>query len=410
MAINKIKLGDYCQIEKGKTGIKKAIPGEYPMVVTAEKRITNNEYNFDCKAVIIPLVSSTGHGHASIKRLHYQENKFALGTILAALIVKDESVLDPRFLFIYLSYFKDQLLVPLMKGSANVSLNIGKISGVEIILPSIERQKEIIKLEKENSQILRLKNEIVIQIDLASKLRRLILQEAIEGKLTQDWRRENPDIEPANQLLKQIKKDKKRLIKGKKIKTEKMFKEIGDSNILFDLPRSWVRCRFGDLINISSGDGLTSKQMIEGDIPVFGGNGINGYHNEYNTSEETVTIGRVGAYCGAVHLTPQFSWITDNCFRVYFDKKSIFKDYLIWYLKYLNLGKMSYKGSQPVISSKRVYPLLTFLPPLQEQKEIVKKIEELTQRILALEEELRKSEESGQILMQAVLKEAFRDN
>ena len=61
-------------------------------MVTAEKRITHNEYQFDGKAVIIPLVSSTGHGHASLKRVHYQEGKFAIGSILAAVVVKDEEV------------------------------------------------------------------------------------------------------------------------------------------------------------------------------------------------------------------------------------------------------------------------------------------------------------------------------
>ena len=122
-----IKLGDYCDIIKGKTGIQKAVPGEYPLVVTAKNRLSHNEFQFDETAILIPLVSSTGHGHASINRLHYQEGKFALGTILCALIIKDSTIINPRFLFIYLSYFKDHLLVPLMKGAANVTLSIKKI-------------------------------------------------------------------------------------------------------------------------------------------------------------------------------------------------------------------------------------------------------------------------------------------
>ena len=79
-----IKLGNYCDFIKGAIGIQKAIPGEYPLVVTAENRLSHNEYQFDDTAILIPLVSSTGHGHASINRLHYQEGKFALGTILCA--------------------------------------------------------------------------------------------------------------------------------------------------------------------------------------------------------------------------------------------------------------------------------------------------------------------------------------
>ena len=142
------------------------------------------------------------------------------------------------------------------------------------------------------------------------------------------------------------------------LETAGIFKD----SYVFELPEGWAWCRLGDLLNISSGDGLTSSEMKNGEVPVFGGNGINGYHNAYNTNEETITIGRVGAYCGAVHLTPKLAWITDNCFRVIYDKGSINTNYLILHLKNMHLGKASFKGAQPVISGKRVYPMLTKLP------------------------------------------------
>ena len=94
----KFKLGEICSINKGSTGIKKAKKGKYPLVVTAEERESHNEYQFDAEAVCIPLVSSTGHGHASLKRIHYQEGKFALGTILAAVIPKDKEQISAKYL------------------------------------------------------------------------------------------------------------------------------------------------------------------------------------------------------------------------------------------------------------------------------------------------------------------------
>lgn len=404
-----IRLGDYCDIIKGSTGIKKAIPGEFPLVVTAEERQSHNEYQFDTTAVIIPLVSSTGHGHASIKRLHYQEGKFALGTILCAVLIKDTTIINPRFLYIYLSYFKDHLLVPLMKGAANVTLSIKKIKDVEIILPSLERQLEILDLESNSDLIDELTFEIQTQKQLISQLKQAILQEAIQGKLTQEWREQNPNTEPASELLERIKAEKEQLIKDKKTRKEKPLPTITEEEIHFEIPQSWAWCRLGELISISSGDGLTAKQMKPGQIPVFGGNGINGYHNAFNLEEATITIGRVGAYCGAVHLTPEFAWITDNCFRVYYDHSSISQEYLIWHLRYLNLGTASYDGSQPVISGKRIYPLLTFLPPFEEQNAIVEKVEVLMQKCNALEQEITQSEQHANMLMQAVLKEAFED-
>lgn len=71
---------------------------------------------------------------------------------------------------------------------------------------------------------------------------------------------------------------------------------------------SWEWVKLGNIIQVSSGDGLTKSKMEEGDIPVFGGNGISGYHNEYNRDRETLVIGRVGYYCGATHWSgPQIS-------------------------------------------------------------------------------------------------------
>lgn len=145
MSYKTVKLSEICTIEKGVTGITKAIEGEYPMVTMAEARTSHNEYQFDAKAVLIPLVSSSGHGHASMKRIHYQEGKFAIGSILCALIPKNEDEVNALFLYNYLNFQKETLLVvPLMRGAANVSLSIKSISSVEINLPPVEIQKELI--------------------------------------------------------------------------------------------------------------------------------------------------------------------------------------------------------------------------------------------------------------------------
>ncbi len=128
-------IGQVCDVIKGITGIKKAIDGDYPLVTTGDERGTHDSYQFDTNAVCIPLVSSTGHGHASIKRIHYQSGEFALGSILAAVIPKDEKMLSAKYLYYYLSSFKDEIIVPLMKGMANVSLSVTKIKTIPIVVP-----------------------------------------------------------------------------------------------------------------------------------------------------------------------------------------------------------------------------------------------------------------------------------
>ncbi|MCP4767614.1 MAG: restriction endonuclease subunit S [Gammaproteobacteria bacterium] len=133
-----------CDVIKGATGIKKAVEGAFPLVTTGVERGSHNTYQFDSDAVCIPLVSSTGHGHASIKRIHFQSGQFALGSILAAVIPKDEETLSAKYLYYYLNNFKDEIIVTLMKGMANVTLSVANLKTVAVLVPPIEKQIDIV--------------------------------------------------------------------------------------------------------------------------------------------------------------------------------------------------------------------------------------------------------------------------
>lgn len=143
---NLFELQELCRLEKGKTPIQKAIPGEYPLVVTTDKRSTCKDYQFDCKAVCLSLVSARGHGIAQISRIFYQEGKFALGNILCAIIPKDEKKLNAKYLQYYLFYMKDVLLTPLMKGGANVALHVKDLETVKLPLPPLAEQERIVSI------------------------------------------------------------------------------------------------------------------------------------------------------------------------------------------------------------------------------------------------------------------------
>jgi type I restriction enzyme S subunit len=154
-----LKLSECCTLEKGKTAIQKAKPGQYPMVVTTSERKSSNTYQFDKPTVCVPLVSSRGHGIACLNQVYYQEGKFALGNILCGVSPLDEKLLNAKYLYYYLNFKKDTLIVPLMKGDANVSLTVDSLKGVKILVPSIERQYEIIRMLDKFGTILKLLNE-----------------------------------------------------------------------------------------------------------------------------------------------------------------------------------------------------------------------------------------------------------
>ena len=144
MNAKKYRIGELCRMVKGTSPTLKTAPGPYPLVVTAAYRRTADSWQLEGPAVCIPLVSSTGHGDAALHRIHYQEGKFALANLLVALLPNDPSVCDAQYLFHLLMTKKDELLVPLMQGTANVSLKEQDIAGVEILLPPVAEQRRIV--------------------------------------------------------------------------------------------------------------------------------------------------------------------------------------------------------------------------------------------------------------------------
>ncbi|MBL0040053.1 MAG: restriction endonuclease subunit S [Xanthomonadales bacterium] len=278
----------------------------------------------------------------------------------------------------------------------------------EVALPPREEQTLLIeRIHRGRTAIGTVQHEITRQEALLAKLKQAILQEAIAGKLTANWRAAHPDVEPASQILQRIQAEKARLVAAKKIRPEKPLPKITLAEIPFEIPHGWEWCRLGNILNFSSGDGLTSAQMAGGDVPVFGGNGVNGFHNKANVEVETVVVGRVGANCGAVHMTPARAWVTDNAFITSFSEACLTKEFLVLLLRFLDLNHLSFDGSQPVISGKRVYPLPTPLPPIAEQAAIVARVEALMTTCSALEAEIEHARTHAAQLLQAVLKEAF---
>ena len=310
---------------------------------------------------------------------------------------------NPKFLvFVLNSSAIHELVMSATVGMAASQVNVSQVSIQNTLIPfpsSKEQQRIIDKLEALLPQIEKYDNA-QNKLDELNKtvkdiIKKSVLQEAIQGKLVSQLEEEGT----AKELLEQIEAEKQKLVKEGKLKKSalttstifrgddnKYYEQIGKNcvditeELPFDLPNNWTWCRFGNLVSITSGDNLTSKQMHNGKIPVYGGNGITGYHSKANIFEETIVIGRVGYYCGSIHLTPCQAWVTDNAFITQYSKL-LNRDFLIYLLTALNLGKCCNATAQPVVSGKKIYPLLIALPPLKEQQRIVAQIEKLFEQL-----------------------------
>ena len=171
-----IRLGEIANIEKGKIGIQKAIKGIYPLVVTSEERLSSNEYHFEGASVIVPLVSSTGHGHASMKRIHYQDGKYAVGNILGVIQTYLPNFFNTRFLFNYLDYYKEQFFVEKMKGAANVSLKLSSIQETPIPVIPISAQNKY-------EELMQYCDQLETSVKESQKLNEQLLQQVLRESL-----------------------------------------------------------------------------------------------------------------------------------------------------------------------------------------------------------------------------------
>lgn len=181
---------------------------------------------------------------------------------------------------------------------------------------------------------------------------------------------------------------------------------VGDGP--YEVPGKWVWTNLGNLIKVSSGKGLTSKEMDStGDIPVYGGNGFIGNHNKFIFDNYQIIIGRVGANCGNVHLTDNKSWITDNALVVSYDTESINRKYLYYLLRINDLGKYSTSTAQPVISGAKLYSIPVQLPPLKEQQRIVDRIEGLFEKLDKAKELIEEAREGFEKRKPSILERAF---
>lgn len=157
-------------------------------------------------------------------------------------------------------------------------------------------------------------------------------------------------------------------------------------------PKGWAKEIFEDVISLKSGDSLSAKQMIPGEYPVYGGNGINGFHNDFNKNGVYIVIGRVGAYCGNVRLVKGKFWLTDNAFELINKKNKFDYTFQTFLLSNLKLGNMAHKAAQPVISNIVLRGIEIIIPPIELQQHFASQVEAIEKQKDLLREQLKDAE------------------
>ena len=213
-----------------------------------------------------------------------------------------------------------------------------------------------------------------LNISFPDQMKKSILQEAMQGKLVP----QDPNDEPASVLLKKISEEKNRLIKEGKIKKQKPLPEIKEEEIPFDIPRSWEWVRLDLTPNKYNSDekGIAyitgASNINNGKIVV---NRWTEYPNNIAYKGELLltckgTVGKTAILdLNKAHIARQIMTISPIICSV---------DYLNIYVQSIvnNLKKKA-KSMIPGIERENILNSSFPLPPLEEQKRIVAKIEEM---------------------------------
>ena len=349
----------------------------------------------------------------------------------------DESIISKRlFLELTATTWFDEICKRGSDGTTQrIRLQKDKFFNQSVLLPEGNEQEEL--LEK----ILSFKrgqsnqdSEIINQKELITQLKQSILQEAIQGKLTAEWRNQNPIVEPACELLKRIKEQKVQLIKDKKIRKEKPLPPITEDQIPFELPKSWIWAYVSDICNLYTGNSINkaekeAKYKIEqpglnyiGTKDVeFDMAGINYETGVIIPDQEIYTNFRVAPehsvlVCIEGGSSGKKIGITEK--KICFGNKLLasvpFLDFIGKYL-YLYYHAPAFaaefqsqsKGLRGGVSTNSFKMIKVPIPPEKEIFEIVQRVDGLFNKCIELESEITQSEKHAQILMQAVLKELF---
>ncbi|MEZ8295028.1 restriction endonuclease subunit S [Vibrio splendidus] len=181
------------------------------------------------------------------------------------------------------------------------------------------------------------------------------------------------------------------------------------------VPNGWSLVKLGDVLTLGSGDtkptDLQKELSDDSPYPVYGGNNIMGYSSQKNSSDSVILIGRVGEYCGVTRYIDKACWITDNALYTKSVSSDIDKEYLVSKLKKFDLSRLRNKGGQPLVSQKPIYAVKLPMPPLPEQRKIVKILSTWDKAINTTEKLIETSKQQKKALMQQLLtgKKRFKD-
>ncbi len=164
----------------------------------------------------------------------------------------------------------------------------------------------------------------------------------------------------------------------------------------------WQTKQLGDILKLEYGKPLPkTKRSTGGKYPVYGANGEKERSGDFYFDKPSIIVGRKGS-AGELNLTEEKFWPLDVTYFVTFDEKKYDLKFLYNLLETLELPKLA-KGVKPGINRNEVYSIEVATPPLAEQKRIVKKLDDVFEKVTEAKECAEKNLQNSRELFEAYL-------
>ncbi len=353
----------------------------------------------------------------------YSGNSNALATIHYSSYEYDENIIDLDYFKYFLRSSKFIHELESQTGSGiKTELKPKKFLTLNIELPSIDKQKQIAYLIRSSStQLDKLNIKIAEQEILLKKLYDSILQDAISGKLVP----QNSHDESAVVLLEKIQSEKIKLINEGKLKKEKPLPKISSKEIPFDLPHGWVWARMGEVVNYSQNKTILPDSIkentwileledIEKDTCKLSRK-IYSNERKPNSSRvlfkpNNVLYGKLRPYLNKAIIANDYGCCSSEIIPIelFANTNPKFIQYMLvskYFSEYAT--KCSFGTKMPRLGTEDAINAIIPIPPLQEQKLIVNKIECLLKKYFQLKENMNLIKINANNLLQSVLNEYF---
>lgn len=412
------KINQLFNFEKGVLQSSKCIEGDYDFITAAADWKTHKEYSHDCEALIFAAAAS-----GSLGRTHYVNGKFISSDLCFILTPKEPEKLpvDLKFYYIIFNLYKNEIVAATKAGTSKEAIGLKVFGEYELPYFDIFIQHKV-KAEFGKAEALKkgLIDEYNYQLTQLEILNQAILQEAVQGKLVP----QDPNDEPASELLKRIKAEK-----AKSGKKEKPLPPIKTEEIPFEIPENWVWCRLGEIIQYT--ENLDIQKYLSPDT-IVNYVDIDAIDNqnfiireakqksvrELSTRARRVLKPNFIAYSTvrpylkniAIVEDEKENYIGSTGFNVFKTLKVELK-YAFYYLltPYINnsFKDLMVGFNSPSITNVQFEKSLFPLPPLPEQKRIVSEIEKQFAKTKQLKEHIIANQQATEQLLKALLHQAF---